>query len=486
MPGTHSAKRSRKWSGQLNYYYYTHDANGNIKNSTTVAEWKGVIRLLLENLVASGKVVTAVYIFHENDDDGKGGLKSCHVHMILIYKNPLTQTAVMKDLGITRPEDCEQIKRESGAYRYLIHITDKAINEGKYIYDFSRIVVITTDKDFNLREQFIEKKKDKKKNELELLIEGWHKSVIKGDMVLRDVRREYMNNADLGASRWRTDRRRFEDDLKEYLEEMNDWYSTHNACKTTIMVTGGGGAQKTDIAQMVLAPAFADKRGVHVPAAPMGRVTYDPVGTFEGQKVSVLNEIRGASWILEGFCECLDPTHSGLTGSRYYDRPFFPEYVILTTSDNVDTFIADMFCKWLGRGTNESYRIASDRGKRLIVSERVNKDGVPVKIIPIPEANDVMEADSVWDKVWQVRRRIPILINLENGMAHIDILDYSKRNCALFCSGAYVRYADVKYSVNGPKKEAFKKAVGGAIAEYYKMNQFTITPWSVAKPQIEL
>lgn len=492
MPGKHNSPRSRNWTAQMSYYYATHDENGNVKNNMTADQWKAMIREKLKDLVNSGKVVVTVFIFHDKDMDKDGNPKGLHIHVILHCRDSVEQSAVMGWLGITRAADCEYMKNRASAYRYLLHITDKAINDMKHFYNYDDIEVISSIADFDLRKQFVAKGK-KDDDGTEKLIEEWHKKVLTGEMIEKDVRAEYMKHAKLGATKWRTDRKKFKDDELEYLEEVNAWYSTHNACKMTIMITGGGGAQKTDLAQMVIAPAFADKRGVHVPASPMGRVTYDPIGTYEGQKVSILNEIRGTSWILEGFCECLDPTHSGLTGARYHDKPFFPDVVCMTTSDHVDRFISDMFCKWLGKNDGLTYTVNSYWNSMgtariyKIVSAQKDSYGEPVKSYDVPGKLDAVNSTSIWDKVWQVRRRIPMLISLENGMAGIDLLDYSKRNCCLFDCGAYVHYADVAYSLTDKAvKDNFVKVVYDAVRHYFQMNNFTITPWNVERPQIQI
>lgn len=492
MAGQQSGPRSRKWTVQMSYYYATHDANGNVKSNMTVDDWKAQKKEEFKNMVQSGKCKTIVWIFHENDIDKDGQPKGIHVHVIVFLVNPATQSAMMSLFGVTREQDCEYVKKNAGAFRYLLHITDKAINDGKYIYAYENIEVATTDKKFELRKEFIEHKKDKD-DDVDKIIETLHKNVMTGKYVLSDVRKVYLNNASLGATAWRKDKRKYDDDMMEYMSLVNEWYTVHNCCKCTIMISGGGGTQKTDLAQRVIAPAFMDKRGVHVPSAPMGRVTYDPIGTYEGQLVSVLNEIKGSSWILEGFCECLDPTHAGLTGARYHDRPFFPNVVCLTTSDSVDNFIAEMFCKWKSKSSGEAYEVVkywnSIHTDIICKLESIRKDtfGMPLSSIDAPCRSDVVSSDSEWDKVWQVRRRIPIIISLADGKAKIEVLDYAKRNCALFESGAYIHYATVDYSVDNESiKTNFLNTLFNAINWYYYHNGFSITPQNCGRPEIEL
>ena len=491
MPGKQSGSRSRHYASQDSYKFATQDANGNVlPNAMSQDAWKQMVIDKHTKLVKAGTVDVAVLMFHDKDKDEKDGTpKGLHCHAIDDLPNPATQSAMMQLLGITREKNCEYVQNRAGAFQYLMHITPKAIKQKKHFYSFEDIIVISNDPNKYdeewLRKQFIPKASDEKKD-MKRIIETLHKDVLTGQKTVKQVRSEYVKIADLGLMQWRVDAKKYEADEKEYLEEVNAWYTSHNACKTTIMLTGGGGSQKTDVAQMVLAPWLqsGNPRGVHVPSAPMGRVTYDPIGTYTGQPVSVLNEIKGSQWVLEGFCETLDPIHSGMTGSRYFDRPYFPDWVIFTTSDTIDTFVADMFTKWYGIGKGDTYEVV--RGEYSQGKYKQELKGLKDPIFHAMEENP--SPSSVWDKVWQIRRRVPIIITLKKGVCDIDILDYSKGNYLVYDCGSYQRVAsDIPYSVTDEQiKKSFIDAVTKAIQQYYSINRFDVTPWNVQKPVIEL
>lgn len=487
MAGTHKA-RYTNWSIQLSYIYFISDANGNVVKNMSENQWKDYIRELIQQLVTNGTVDTVSWIFHDKDVDKDGNPKGLHVHMIVNVKGGKEQTAMMTMFGSTRSQDVKNVKKKSSAYQYLIHVTQTALKEKKHIYNFSEIECLSKDANFNLMKQFYPTKKDNADEEN--LRDICHGKVMTGELTVKEVRSVYLHTDGIGTSAWVKERRSYEADEKEWMQGCNDWYSTNNACKTTIFITGGGGAQKTDLAQMIMAPHFADKRGVHVPAAPMGRVTYDPIGTYHGERVTVLNEIKGSSWILEGFCECLDPTHSGSTGSRYFDKPFFPSYVLMTTSTDVEQFIEDMFLKWVnvGRHDNNQYYVSREmipfgNGKKPQICLRTNG------VIPEYVSYDT-DTTSIWNKVWQVRRRIPIIVRLHDKIASIDVLDYSKETY-LFgddAAGCYVHFTDIPYSLTDDKViKDFLDAIDAAIKYYYiAVNKFTINPNTVKKPLIML
>lgn len=490
------APRSRLWSGKVGYYFATHDADGNVTSTMSVDDWKNLIRERLKNLVNSNLATWVVWIFHDMDATGKD---PCHVHIIAHLVDAKEKSVVMGYFGCTREEDCEYVKNKAHAFRYLLHVTDAALNNAnKAIYSYQNIeTCVAGGVDFDLRRQFVESKSEKKKNKVDT--EQMHRAVASGKWTVEQARAAYLQSADLGLTAWHSAQKAFDNDVRIWMNAVNAYYTDHNACKTTIYIQGGGGSRKTDLAQFVIGPHFADAHGVHVPASPMGRITYDPIGTYAGQRVSVLNEIKGASWILEGFCECMDATHAGMTGSRYFDRPYFPEYVVMTTSDYLETFIKDMFVKWFNAGKRkDNYKFICDRiytpgvlEPELLPALESEKEDYygHTKKVAFSDA-----PGSIWDKVWQVRRRIPIYIQLHDSLADIWVLDYSKRTCWIFDDGVpygnrspYTHYCQTPYSLTDDAvKTQFLQSLDNAIAWYYQSNGHAVTPWTHKRPDFNL
>lgn len=480
MPGKHNA-RPANYFCQASYYFYTHDKSGNVVSNITEEQWKQLWRDYFNNLIKTGEYRWIVYIFHHSDKDNKGNPKGLHVHWIINFKKGIEQSSAMNLFNITRAENCQPVGDKVGAFRYLIHITEKALQEKKYIYNFTEIEWIAEDMtkcNFEwLMKQFYPTKNNKSKNDKEVLDDVYLK-ILKGEFTLDEAKKVIVEL--LGSAKWASEKKKADSMVIDWMWSVNKWYTTHNACKITMFVSGGGGAQKTDLVQNVIAPHFADKRGVHVPPAPMGRITYDPIGTFRGEKVSILNEITGDSWILEGFCETLDPTHSSTAGSRFADKPFFPDYVCMTTSDCLENFILKMFLKWLDNRTKGHWEI-----KGTGMNQRI-QNMVDTRQY-IPYSTDTAD---VWNKVWQVRRRIPIVLNLHDGIASIDLLDYSKEFYYIDNDGTnygYLHFADVPYSTTDETvKNNFLRVLDSAIAKYFEINNFTITPQTVQRPVIDL
>lgn len=126
MPDTHN------YAIQRNYKYESHDKNGNF-NGLTEEEWKQRIR---EEWTSDRlKANYVVFIFHDKDIDENGINKELHVHGCVNFENAIPQSNAQKLTGCSSNQNCAPIgKKKSQAYRYLLHITDKAIKEKKYIY----------------------------------------------------------------------------------------------------------------------------------------------------------------------------------------------------------------------------------------------------------------------------------------------------------------------------------------------------------------
>lgn len=129
---------SHNYSMQRNYKYESHDKNGNF-NGLTEDEWKNRIRE--EWTCDRLKAKSVVFVFHDSDTDENGILKELHAHGCVNFKEAIPLSNAIKLSGCSSDKNCEQIGRakKAQAYRYLLHITEKAIKDKKYIYGEERL-----------------------------------------------------------------------------------------------------------------------------------------------------------------------------------------------------------------------------------------------------------------------------------------------------------------------------------------------------------
>lgn len=138
----------RNYSAQRSYSYDSHDADGNF-NGMTEEQWKADIRKAWapKNLKAS----LVVLIFHDKDVNDDGTPKGLHVHAVIRFKEGISHGTAMKRTGCSRDKDCKNIeeKNKPKAFRYLLHITEQAIDDGKFIYSERDLEICTDGIKFN-------------------------------------------------------------------------------------------------------------------------------------------------------------------------------------------------------------------------------------------------------------------------------------------------------------------------------------------------
>ena len=138
-------KRFRKFAGQRNYQYETHDANGNKVSNETEEEWRERVIREWSDLDGLGLSDNA-FIFHDKDVNEDGTSKGLHAHCVATFKDGKSQSSAFKALGCSSMQNCKPvIKSKVGAYRYLCHLTDEAMNQKKYIYDWHDVICLSAD-----------------------------------------------------------------------------------------------------------------------------------------------------------------------------------------------------------------------------------------------------------------------------------------------------------------------------------------------------
>lgn len=138
------------YSGQRSWWYASHDENGN-ENGLTKEEWRKQIRDEWTPQKLNAHHVTI--IFHDRcttkDDHGNIIEKPLHAHIIVYFINNITRTQAQKRLNCSRIDDVKVIKKgkRASAYRYLLHITEKAIKDKKHIYAEDELIVLKMTED---------------------------------------------------------------------------------------------------------------------------------------------------------------------------------------------------------------------------------------------------------------------------------------------------------------------------------------------------
>lgn len=338
----------RRFCIQRSYYFDTHDKDGKeIENALSESEWKEMILKQWTDFEALN-IDENLIIFHDADLNEDGTEKGLHAHCVPHFKNPVSQESAMKKFGASSIQNCTHCKNYSGAVQYLLHITQDAINAMKTIYLPEKIIGYALDKDgdkikLSVREiqERMRRKTEKKKAEQEQVKSDLIIEVSEGRLLPSDVRELYKRDeygVGLNILQYQKDKSLYVSAEKEYLEECGKFYETHDHPASLIYITGGGGLGKNELA-LAIARRVADARGVHMVGAEGKKTTFDLAGKYNGQKVSIIDELSPESFPLAQFLSVFDSKHAKIVNSRNADKAYFPETVLFTTSTPLEKFL---------------------------------------------------------------------------------------------------------------------------------------------------
>ena len=475
-----SEKRYRKFDVQRNYQFETHDENGNKISDITESEWLEKVTAEIRELLNSG-VTEVFYVFHDKDNNDDGTSKGLHVHEVVTFKDPKTQTSVVKLLLASSVHNCSPCDSYVDSMRYLIHVSENALNEMKYIYSVNDVhgwkidddssVTATTVQDF--KEAMSRKTTKKARKEQKKIKDSCAVAIMNGDSIVSDVRDVYLEdtqNVGLSPVDYLTDKHIYKEASTEWLERVTEFYQNHVCPLTSIYISGGGGTGKTSLANAI-ARNFADSHGIHQVASPGRNTTFDFAGNYKGERVSIFNEFSSA-FPVEQFLSIFDPLNAMPVNSRNSDKLYFANYSIFTTSVPLETFIYNF---WLPYAKNNS---------KIPIKVRNNliRNGVDESHWLNTYQKYLPQGD---DKILQIRRRIPIKIHIADGSATIYVLDKRFNSADSFAfsqpvpeKAPYVKYKTLAYDVNdldsiNNQTYAVVQAVTKAIDYYYSMNGYT-------------
>ena len=474
-----SEKRYYKFDVQRNFQYETHDADGNLISDMTESEWREKV---LADIVALSEhgVTEVLYAFHDKDINDDGTSKGLHVHYVATFKDAKTQTAAIKIFGASSVHNCTPCGSYCDSVRYLSHRSESAQNECKYPYPLEvvhgwRISEDGEKKELSLRdvlEAGARKTTKKARKEQKKVRDFCATSIMDGSAVVSDVRPYYthdLQNVGLSPVDYLGDKRMLKDALQEWLDRVTEFYQSNLCPLTTIYISGGGGTGKTSLANAI-ANSYADIHGVHKVAAPGKSTTFDFVGNYHGERVSIFNELAPA-FTVEQFLSVFDPLNAMLVNSRHFDKLYFANLAIFTTSVSVEPFIYSLWKPY----AKETSLVPNNVRRNLIVSNAPEADWLRAYLRFLPSGDD---------KILQIRRRIPIQITIDSGQAVISVLDKNYNSPDSFAFYApKVGYEPYRYFRTLPynvldlenidsQTGAVVQAVREAVDYYYKLNGF--------------
>lgn len=352
--------RAKGVAAQRNYDFETHDYNEETgekvkkENAPTEEQWKKTVIEEITEIANQDNVSYCYFIFHDSDRLENGRLKPLHVHIVIKFKNARRMGALMKLLKVSRSENISPVKSYKGALGYLLHITEQAKKDGKFIYSQREL--------YMAGEEIPESEK--------LRYAHFDKIAKSGDKLDKDTKEEIENDVfDMMTEVRKKGTEPNINDLYDKYDTQDERlvtkiYYSHNSKMSkaendyfkdaikdikkngrnlvNIYISGPGNTGKTTLAN-ALGYHYCDERGVYSAPSKSQDKTYDPFGKYEYEKVTILNEMVGGLFEPREFLNMFDPMHYVPVSARGEDVHWVSDTMIMTSSISLERFRNETF-----------------------------------------------------------------------------------------------------------------------------------------------
>lgn len=374
--------RHKTYVVQFSQYFETHDDEGNLFNpdanffrdcadAQNPQRWKNWrisnlnnslefdFKKPMSSLPKGVKKARYIGIMHDQDtrvNKNTGNLepKPPHIHIVITFETALTESAANKFLKTSRPENLSPVHSVAGALRYLCHVTEQAIRDGKHIYDENCLFgnYPTTEELKNYFHTKINRQtggnsdnKSPQKQAVEQLTNKLGAEIETGNKNMLEAEQEFKAHfAGKATATWPTAKRALQTTLDDYLAEKADDYRLNGRNLQTVFITGKGGAGKTRIAEAMA--YYADiNHSWYAATAPGKRKTTDFTDGYGGQPQAIINEVEGFMESFRAWCTLLDPHSYAPVSSRNKNTNFVVDKIFLTTSKSMTDFILSAVCQ---------------------------------------------------------------------------------------------------------------------------------------------
>lgn len=363
MPTNSKQIRSRTFTGQRNYEYETHILNedgtkSKRENAPTEQQW----RELIINELFKEKVDYAylALVFHDRDVDKSDPehhkIKGLHCHFVVNYKNARSYEET-KARTKCQERNFEKTNSQSGSLRYLTHTTDKAMADGKVRYEVKELYVI--DNTGNFPNQFLQGED----------LETWYRTKIKstpkttsvdpklndklaelalalmnGELMQHEVQEILINEfGNAGLLLYRKERRRFEDDYKEYLKNKKRLLKQDGRNLKTIFIEGDSGLGKTylaqDIADEINRRKNIDLSSKYTTSADDKAMTYDWAQGYEDEHITIFDDYKPELFTFTQFLKTFEINLVSDISSRYKNKRWVSQYAFITKSTPIEQYV---------------------------------------------------------------------------------------------------------------------------------------------------
>lgn len=380
--------KKRNWFIQRNYWFDTHDKNGELISPSHIADefllkkwnddskwglyftsyynvdvkpyiseenWKLYVAQKWQSIDGIKQIAM---IFHDEDfeQDTLGNVKHkpLHAHAVVMFKNARRDNTIRTDFGISsNKENAQPVNDMGSTLRYLTHRSENAILDGKHAYDFE--LVITKNCDY--KEMINKYAPNKTKKVDEDLVDTLGKRIQLGEITpsqaYEEVEDHYSEDSTEAHKMWRQYHRTWEEDRQKYLQDKFEKMKNGDRGFSTVYIQGRGATGKSQLAKYLAINMSSDSTYYNAPA-PSPNKTYDMLGGYTGEDITVVNEFDKSDLGFTEFLNNFDPHQVPMVSSRNKDKKWISTMAIATGSEDFHKIIIDMLRFTRGNSTRYS------------------------------------------------------------------------------------------------------------------------------------
>lgn len=389
-------RRARGWFIQRSYAYETQDKDGQIISNISEADWKRQVKEQWTSKI--GDKDWLLMVFHDKDvltnTDGTTSPKPLHAHGLVRFGTAKTQSAVIKAMNLSRSGNCQAVKSYVDSARYLLHISESAINDRKHRYHDDEVIELNKSIDETMSRTSGTNKKRPNDPEVNYYIDELSFNISQSKITLHRARLKL--EQDFGGAKghalWARNAGRFNDDLRLALADKARSLKVNDVDRNlkTVYIYGDGGVGKSQLARAMARILSNDDGNYYAAAAPDKGKTFDFSGGYKGENVTVLDDCKSSAFDLRAFLNVFDPHQYSLSNSRNYDKDWLSDYAFLTCSDSYNDWVTNLM-------------LFSANGEKYAWNNEIVKSNPYVDW-----SKDVSQHDG-----WQVLRRTPVVIRVE-------------------------------------------------------------------------
>lgn len=403
-------KKTRWYTVQRNYDFETHDADKNVTRDITEDEWREEIKTFMHDLYESDKIKQYAMIFHDKDKL-ETGFKPIHVHMIVELSAPARKSAAMTLLGGSSDKNVDYAEEKgarAGASRYLLHITEKAMQADKHIYGEDELII---EGGLDIHKMMKGTRKQQSTitySEVEKLALQLSLEIEDEGLMISEAREKIMAllpDKLVAQKLWLDWQPAFAKSDTNYKLKLAEIMKGPDGRKLlNIYIYGRGGSGKSTLAQK-LAYEIAGGRAPFKIAVGGKNKTFDFADGYDRQKVTILDDVNSSDFEMSEFFQVFDPHQYNPVSSRNKNQVWLSDTAIFTTSDEPLRFVQDVMQYSSGGskfqyGTNTPV-LKDNESPRLAYTE-------------LPYATALNSTYDTRDKFYQGIRRFRYALHIED------------------------------------------------------------------------